>query len=145
MATRLNAQFIKASFGELCQNDVVTDPTIPLTFSGRILLAAGWKPGFSTDNDAVLLAEKFNADTVVNLSNIEKVYTDDPRKNPNAKRYAKLTYQDILNEKLEVMDQTAASLCNDNDIDVIVFDMNKSGNIKQIMIDPSIGTIVSNK
>jgi uridylate kinase len=145
MATRLNAQFIKASFGELCQNDVVTDPTIPLTFSGRILLAAGWKPGFSTDNDAVLLAEKFNADTVVNLSNIEKVYTDDPRKNPNAKRYAKLTYQDILNEKLEVMDQTAASLCNDSDIDVIVFDMNKSGNIKQIMIDPSIGTIVSNK
>ena len=73
------------------------------------------------------------------------VYDSDPRKNPNAKRYAKLTYQDILNEKLEVMDQTAASLCNDNDIDVIVFDMNKSGNIKQIMIDPSIGTIVSNK
>ena len=73
------------------------------------------------------------------------VYDSDPRKNPNAKRYAKLTYQDILNEKLEVMDLTAASLCNDNDIDVIVFDMNKSGNIKQIMIDPSIGTIVSNK
>ena len=73
--------------------------------------------------------------------NSKDIYT----KNPNAKRYAKLTYQDILNEKLEVMDQTAASLCNDNDIDVIVFDMNKSGNIKQIMIDPSIGTIVSNK
>ncbi len=95
MATRLNAQFIKASFGELCQNDVVTDPTIPLTFSGRILLAAGWKPGFSTDNDAVLLAEKFNADTVVNLSNIEKVYTDDPRKNPNAKPLDEISWEDF--------------------------------------------------
>lgn len=95
MATRLNAQFIKASFGELCQNDVVTNPTIPLTFSGRILLAAGWKPGFSTDNDAVLLAEKFNADTVVNLSNIEKVYTDDPRKNPNAKPLDEISWEDF--------------------------------------------------
>lgn len=95
MATRLNAQFVKASFGELCQNDVVTDPTIPLTFSGRILLAAGWKPGFSTDNDAVLLAEKFNADTVVNLSNIEKVYTDDPRKNPNAKPLDEISWEDF--------------------------------------------------
>lgn len=95
MATRLNAQFIKASFGELCQNDVVTDPTISLTFSGRILLAAGWKPGFSTDNDAVLLAEKFNADTVVNLSNIEKVYTDDPRKNPNAKPLDEISWEDF--------------------------------------------------
>lgn len=95
MATRLNAQFIKASFGELCQNDVVTDPTIPLIFSGRILLAAGWKPGFSTDNDAVLLAEKFNADTVVNLSNIEKVYTDDPRKNPNAKPLDEISWEDF--------------------------------------------------
>lgn len=95
MATRLNAQFIKASFGELCQNDVVTDPTIPLTFSGRILLAAGWKPGFSTDNDAVLLAEKFNADTVVNLSNIEKVYTDDPRKKPDAKPLDEISWEDF--------------------------------------------------
>ena len=66
MATRLNAQFVKASFGDLCKEAVVTDPTVAKDFTGKILLAAGWKPGFSTDNDAVLLAEKFNADTVVN-------------------------------------------------------------------------------
>mgnify|MGYP002624563586 CR=1 FL=1 len=95
MATRLNAQFVKASFGDLCKEAVVTDPTVAKDFTGRILLAAGWKPGFSTDNDAVLLAEKFGADTVVNLSNIEKVYTDDPRKNPNAKPLDEISWADF--------------------------------------------------
>ena len=85
MATRLNAQLLKAALGDLCTQEVVYNPTTVDEFNGRILVAAGWKPGFSTDNDAVLLAERFNADTVVNLSNIEKVYTDDPRKNPDAK------------------------------------------------------------
>ncbi|MCR5494620.1 MAG: UMP kinase [Treponema sp.] len=95
MATRLNAQLVKASFADLCQNDVVYDPTAPIEFKGRILLAAGWHPGFSTDNDAVLLAEKHGAKTVVNLSNIEKVYTDDPRKNPEAKPIDKISWADF--------------------------------------------------
>ena len=85
MATRLNAQLLKAALGDLCPQEVVYNPTTVDEFNGRILVAAGWKPGFSTDNDAVLLAERFNADTVVNLSNIAKVYPDDPRKNPDAK------------------------------------------------------------
>ncbi len=95
MATRLNAQFVKASFGDLCKEAVVTDPTAAKDFTGKILLAAGWKPGFSTDNDAVLLAQKFGADTVVNLSNIEKVYTDDPRKNPDAKPIDEISWTDF--------------------------------------------------
>lgn len=95
MATRLNAQFVKACFGDLCKEAVVTDPTVAKDFTGRILLAAGWKPGFSTDNDAVLLSEKFGADTVVNLSNIEKVYTDDPRKNPEAKPLDEISWADF--------------------------------------------------
>jgi len=95
MATRLNAQLVKAIFGDLCREDVVTNPSEANEFTGRILLAAGWKPGFSTDNDAVLLAEKFNADTVVNLSNIEKVYTDDPRKNPDAKPIDSISWADF--------------------------------------------------
>ena len=95
MATRLNAQFVKASFGSLCKEAVVTDPTQAKDFTGSVLVAAGWKPGFSTDNDAVLLAEKFGADTVVNLSNIEKVYTDDPRKNPDAKPLDDISWADF--------------------------------------------------
>ena len=95
MATRLNAELVKALCGELCKNDVVYNPTENIEFSGRILVAAGWKPGFSTDNDAVLLAEKFSADTVLNLSNIEKVYTDDPKKNPSAKPIDSISWQDF--------------------------------------------------
>lgn len=95
MATRLNAQLLKTVFGPLCQQDVVTDPTASIDFTGRILVAAGWKPGFSSDNDAVLLAEKFNADTVVNLSNIAKVYTDDPKKNPDAKPLDEISWPDF--------------------------------------------------
>ena len=95
MATRLNAQLLKTAFGPLCRQDVVIDPTKVSDFTGRMLVAAGWKPGFSTDNDAVLLAERFGADTVVNLSNIEKVYTDDPRKNPDAKPLDTISWADF--------------------------------------------------
>ncbi len=95
MATRLNAQLLKAVFGSLCVEDVVYDPTLPVDFKGKILIAAGWKPGFSTDNDAVLLAQKFNAKTVINLSNIEKVYTDDPKKNPDAKPLDDISWADF--------------------------------------------------
>lgn len=95
MATRINAQLLKAAFGSLCPNDVVYNPTEDIPFEGKILVASGWKPGFSSDNDAVLLAEKFSADTVVNLSNIEKVYTDDPRKNPDAKPLDEISWADF--------------------------------------------------
>ena len=84
MATRLNGQLIKGIFGDLCKNDVVTDPTAPGSFDGRVMVAAGWKPGWSTDFDAVVLAERFGADTVINLSNISKVYSADPKLDPDA-------------------------------------------------------------
>lgn len=95
MATRLNAQLVKACFGDLCLNDVIYNPTEDADFQGRVLVAAGWKPGFSTDNDAVLLAEKYGAKTVVNLSNIEKVYTDDPRRNPDAQPIDSISWSDF--------------------------------------------------
>ena len=96
MATRINAQLVKACFGDYCKNDVVYNPTLDnLSFDGQVLVAAGWKPGFSTDTDAVYLGEKFDAKTVVNLSNIEKVYTDDPRKNPDAKPLDTISWADF--------------------------------------------------
>jgi uridylate kinase len=95
MATRLNAQLIKAIMGDWCTQDVVIDPTQTEAFAGRVLVAAGWKPGFSSDYDAVLLAERFNADKVINLSNIEKVYTDDPKKNPDAKPIDAISWADF--------------------------------------------------
>lgn len=95
MATRLNAQLVKAVFGDLCSQEVVTDPSQVGPFVGRVLVAAGWKPGFSTDFDAVLLAERFQADKVINLSNIAKVYTDDPRRNPDAQPIDAISWADF--------------------------------------------------
>ena len=95
MATRLNAQLVKAVMGEWCSQEVVTDPTQVDPLIGRVLIAAGWKPGFSTDYDAVLLAERFQADAVINLSNIEKVYTADPKTDPNARPIDKISWADF--------------------------------------------------
>jgi uridylate kinase len=95
MATRLNAQLVKAVMAEWCSQPVVTDPTQAEPLAGNVLVAAGWKPGFSSDNDAVLLAERFDAKMVINLSNIEKVYTADPRKDPNAKPIDRISWTDF--------------------------------------------------
>nr|QQK87016.1 uridylate kinase [Treponema denticola] len=96
MATRLNAQLVKAVFEDLCPNPVVYDPTTVDMFGGQILVAAGWKLGFSTDNDAVVLAERFSGNLVVNLSNIAKVYTDDPKKNPEARPIDSISWEDFI-------------------------------------------------
>lgn len=85
MATRLNAELLRQALYPLCRDPVVYNPTEEIRFTGSILVGAGWKPGFSTDNDAVLLAERFGADTVVNLSNIKRVYTADPKLHPDAR------------------------------------------------------------
>lgn len=95
MATRLNAQLVKAVLDELCPQDVVTDPSAVSLFMGRVLVAAGWKPGFSTDYDAVVLAQKFGADTLLNLSNIAKVYTGDPRNDPRATPLDSVSWKDF--------------------------------------------------
>lgn len=84
-ATHLNGQLLKAMFSDLCTDNLITDPTGHINFKGQVLVAAGWKPGFSTDNDAVILSERFGGKLIINLSNIAKVYTDDPKKNPDAK------------------------------------------------------------
>ena len=95
MATRLNAQLIRAIFAKWCNQDVVTDPSRAESMTGKILIAAGWKPGFSSDYDAVILAERFNAKTVINLSNIEKVYTADPKKDPSARPLDRISWDDF--------------------------------------------------
>jgi len=94
-ATKLNAELLKALFSDYCADDVVTDPTAEINFKAQVLVASGWKPGFSTDFDAVLLGERFKADTVVNLSNIAKVFSDDPKKNPNAVPLDKTNWEDF--------------------------------------------------
>ena len=95
MATRLNAQLVKAVLSQWCTRDVITDPTAVHSFTGNVLVASGWKPGFSSDYDAVLLAERFGAAMVINLSNIEKVYTGDPKKDPDAKPLDAISWENF--------------------------------------------------
>lgn len=95
MATRLNAELLRHSLAPLCSDPVVYDPTAEFPFTGAVLVAAGWKPGFSTDFDAVMLAERFGADTVINLSNIEKVYTADPRQDPTARPLDRVSWEEF--------------------------------------------------
>ena len=95
MATRLNAQLVKAVLAPWCSQEVVTDPGTAEAINGKVLVAAGWKPGFSSDYDAVLLAERFGAKTLINLSNIEKVYTADPRIDPQARPLDSISWADF--------------------------------------------------
>jgi uridylate kinase len=91
-ATRLNAQLLKLVLGKEAEETIIEDPTKPIKTKKNIILAGGWKPGWSTDYDAILLAENVKANTVVNLTNVDYVYDKDPRTDPNAKSFEKLTW-----------------------------------------------------
>jgi uridylate kinase len=102
-------------------------------------------PFFSTDTTAALRAAEIGAKTILMAKNgVNGVYDKDPRKFPDAKRYEKLTYRDLINQKLEVMDLTAATLCSENHIDILVFDMKVPGNIARAIADDVIGTKITN-
>ncbi len=95
-ATRVNAEVVRAAFGNLCPDPVVIDPTAPGPITGRVVIAGGWKPGFSTDNVAVRLAESLGATTVINLSNIKQIYTADPKTNTDAEPLIAITWSEFL-------------------------------------------------
>ncbi len=93
--TRLNANLLRLAFGKLAHGEVVTDPTSVPKTDRPIIIGAGWKPGWSTDYDAIVIAGILGAHRVVNLSNIDYVYTEDPRKNPNAQAIHDSTWADF--------------------------------------------------
>src|SRR5690625_1522032 len=115
---------------------------------GRVVIfAAGTgNPYFSTDTTAALRAAEIEADVILMAkNNVDGVYTDDPKINKDAKKYDHLSYMDMLNEGLGVMDSTASSLCMDNDISLIVFSISEEGNIKRVVLGEEIGTIIRGK
>ncbi len=102
-------------------------------------------PYFSTDTTAALRAAELGASMVFMAKNgTDGVYDSDPRNNPEAKKYTVITHKEVLQKQLNVMDSTAAALCNDNDIDIYVFDMNVNGNIKKALLGEHIGTLIKN-
>jgi uridylate kinase len=111
---------------------------------GRVVIFAGGtgNPYFSTDTTAALRAAEIEAEIILMAKKVDAVYEEDPVKNPKAKRFDKLTYIEVLNKGLAVMDSTAVSLCMDNQIPLLVFNLNKAGNIKRAILGECIGTYV---
>jgi len=104
--------------------------------------AGSGNPFFTTDTTAALRAAEIGADVVFKATKVDGVYDSDPRMNPKARRYETLTYAHILTHDLRVMDSTAISLCKDNSIPIIVFDLSVKGNVRRAVMGEQIGTLV---
>jgi uridylate kinase len=112
---------------------------------GRVVIfAAGTgNPFFTTDTAGALRAVEIGADAIVKATKVDGIYSADPKKDPTARRIEKATYIEVLNQGLGVMDTTAISLCMDNKLPIIVFDLTQAGNIKRLVLGEPVGSIVS--
>ena len=99
-------------------------------------------PFFSTDTAAALRAAEIDADIILKATMVDGVYDSDPKKNPNAVKYDTLSFLEVLNKNLQVMDSTAASLCKDNDIKLLVFSIDQPENITKAICGENVGTLV---
>ena len=111
---------------------------------GRVVIfgCGTGSPFFSTDTAAALRAAEINADIVLKATNVDGIYTADPKKDKDAIKIDDITYIDVLNKKLNVMDSTATTLCMDNDIPILVYNMNVKGNLEKVVNGDAIGTLV---
>jgi uridylate kinase len=100
-------------------------------------------PYFSTDTAAALRANEIGADVILKATKVDGIYESDPLKNPQARRYATITYAEALTKRLQVMDSTAFSLCMDNKMPIIVFDLFKEHNLRRVALGENVGTRVS--
>jgi len=112
---------------------------------GRVVIfvAGTGNPYFTTDTAASLRAKEINADVILKATKVDGVYTADPVKVKNARKFEKLKYIDVLKKGLKVMDATAISLCMDNNLPIVVFNLTRVGNIKRVVMGEKIGTVVS--
>jgi uridylate kinase len=110
-----------------------------------VIFAAGTgNPYFTTDTAAALRAMEIGADVILKGTKVDGVYTSDPVKNPNAKKYDEISYIDVLKHSLKVMDSTAITMCMDNNLPIVVFNVKKADNIKNLIKGKKIGTTVAN-
>ena len=107
-----------------------------------IFVAGTGNPFFSTDTAAALRASEIDADVILKATKVDGIYDSDPKLNPKAKKYDRITYTEALTRRLQIMDSTAFSLCMDNKLPIIVFDMMNRNNIKNVVLGKKVGTIV---
>ncbi len=113
-------------------------------WKGRVVIfAAGTgNPYFTTDTTAALRACEINADCMMKATKVDGIYDSDPAKNPDAVKFDKISYLEVLTKELQVMDAAAISLCKDNEMPLLVFDMTTPGNISRILKGEPVGTLV---
>lgn len=111
---------------------------------GRVVIFVGGtgSPYFSTDTTAALRANEISAEVILKATKVDGVYSADPKKDKTARKYDRLKYIEVLKRGLKIMDATAISLCMDNNLPIIVFNLTKAGNIKRIVLGEKIGTVV---
>ena len=108
-----------------------------------ILLGAGTgNPYFTTDTAATLRAIEIEADVILKGKRVDGIYSADPEKDTSAKKYDKISFSEVYKKGLNIMDMTAFTLCNENKLPVIVFDMNKPGNLRKVIAGETVGTLV---
>ncbi len=112
---------------------------------GRVVIfgAGTGNPYFTTDTAGSLRAIEITADVILKGTRVDGIYTADPEKDPNAKKFSKITYQECITGNLKVMDMTAFTLCMENSLPIIVFNMNKPGNLKKVVTGDKVGTLVT--
>ena len=112
---------------------------------GRVVIfgAGTGNPYFTTDTAASLRAIEINADVILKGTRVDGIYTSDPEKNPEAERYSNISFKEVMDKGLNVMDMTAFTLCHENKLPIIVFDMNKPGNLMDVIKGEEIGTLVN--
>jgi uridylate kinase len=128
--------------GELYNRDKVVEAMKKSTVC--ILAGGTGNPFFTTDTAAALRAVETGADLLLKGTRVDGVYTSDPEKDPDAKKFDQISFEDVIAKRLKVMDSTAFTMCRDNNMPLIVFDMNKSGNLIKLVEGEKTGTLVSN-
>ena len=123
------------------------DEAVKVLEKGGVALLAGGtgNPFFTTDSGAALRALEINAGALLKGTRVDGVYTADPEKEPSAVKYEEISFDDVIEKNLKVMDQTAFALCREGDMPIIVFDMNKKGNLGKLISGENIGTTIHNK
>jgi uridylate kinase len=128
--------------GELYNRDRVLEAMKNNTVC--ILSGGTGNPFFTTDTAAALRAVEIGADVLLKGTRVDGVYTSDPEKEPDAEKFDKITFEEVINRRLKVMDSTAFTMCRENNVPLVVFDMNKPGNLNKLIDGEKIGTVVSN-
>lgn len=113
---------------------------------GRVVIFAGGtgNPYFTTDSAAALRASEVEADMILKGTRVDGVYTADPEKDPSATKYDRISFDEVYQKNLNIMDMTAFTLCKENDIPIVVFDINKPGNLSAVLKGEEVGTLVEN-